>query len=434
MGANELKRLGVPMSPTLEGITPFPRKELAKLKALEPELEGIDVHKLPLLYTTQLPISRGALIDVASSELFLAVPPTNKNGNGGAANTIIALEKLVADYKSLSAEKINSEFLKLMVEKTEGDLKNIKIDNNGDFLKEAAMKKKANFEKLVNDIDSVLKKMHEKGLEYTNIYKKLTVDLEYLNAMQGFISNAIKKVQSVRLDLNKKYASLEHRQQNIELALETTETKNILDQVLSLAKWVFGTAAFGAATFLAAKGEALKILQEISHSPNLMFIGIGAGLVGLGIFVKLSIEMWKAFQKNRFIKIYGKRKEKVTKKAVDYTHNNLKVIGYKATKEAAFAGYLEALQGEVSEKYMIAAFQGEFGAINKIYDRQVDRMLGEHTLGYRFRRFVDMFRRNTERKMDAALSKTAVEVDGSFVDVERSADGENAQPEPKASQ
>ena len=432
-GTNELRRLGISMSPRLSELTLFPPEELAKLKELEPELKGIDVHKLPLLYTTQLPISRGNLIDVASSEMFLAVPPTNKNGNGGATSTLVSLEKLVADYKSLSAEKINSEFLKLMVEKAEGELKNLKIDNNGDFLKETATKKKANFEKLVADIDLVLKIMHEKGLDGTSIYKKLTVDLDYLNSMQGFISNSIKKVQSVRLNLNKKYVSLERREQNIEDALEKTETKNILDQIITLSKYVFGTVMFGAATFLAAKGEALKILEKISESPNLAFIGIGAGLVGLGIFIKLSMEVWKASQKNFFIKIYDKRKEKVIKKAVDYTRRNLKVIGYKATKEAAFTGYLEALQGEASEKYLAAAFQGGFDVINRIYDRQVDRMLGERTLGYYFRRFADMFRGNSERKMDAAIRKTAISVDGSFADVVRDPDGEKAQSEGTAS-
>ena len=427
-GSNAIRRFGIEVSPDLSKLTPFPKDELAKLKELEPQLQGIDVHKLPLLYTTQMPVSRGHLIDVASSEMFLAVPPANKNGNGGSASALAALAMLVEDFKSLTDERLNSQFLNLMVTRVGEELKNIKIDDGGDFLKQAAQEKQKSFEKLIADIKLVLQKMHENGMDGTSIYKKLTVDYDYLYDMQGFISNAIKKVQSIRLNLNKKYLNLERRQQNIEKALEKTETKNTLDQIISLSKWVFGTAMFSAATFLAAQGEALKLLQLISKSPNLLFIGIGAGLVGLGIFVQISMEMWKAFQKNHFDKIYEKRKKSVIQKATDYTHRNLKVIGYKATKEAAIAGYLESLQGEASSKYMAAAFQGDFDTINRIYDRQVDRMLGEHTFRYYFRRLGGIFRKNTERKMDSTLGKTAVEVDGSFLDVGLR-DGEaNAQP------
>ena len=428
-GNNAIRRLGISVSADLSKLTPFPSSELAELKKLEPELQGIDVHKLPLLYTTQLPISRGTLIDTASSMMFLSVPPVSKNGNGGSANTVVVLQKIMADYKSLSKEKINSEFLDLMLEKTAGDIQNIRIDANGDFLKEAAIKRRQNFEKLISDINAVLQKMHEKGLEGTSIYKKLTVDLDYLEDMHGFIRNSIKKVQSVRLNLNKMYISLERRQKNLEDALDKTETKDTLDKFITLAKYVFGSAFIGAATFLAAKGEALKILETLSNSPNIWLIGISTGILTLVVIISLSMEILKAFQKNNFIKIFYGMKEKVIKKAVNYTHRNLKVIGYKATKEAAFAGYLEALQSEASKKYLAAAFQGEFDTINKIYDRQVDRMLGEHTLGYYFRRFADMFRRNTERKMDSTLGKAAAEVDGSFVDIGLRVDGKSTEPE-----
>ncbi|MCX6770636.1 MAG: hypothetical protein NTX79_01130 [Candidatus Micrarchaeota archaeon] len=421
--SNELFRLGVKMSPSLKDLTPFPKEELAKLKELEPKLEGIDIHKLPLLYTTQMPIRRGTLIDMASSEMFLAVPPASKNGNGESASTVVALEKLVADYKLLSAEKLNSGFLSLMVEKVENGLKNIKIDDDGDFLKQSALKKKGNFEKLVKDIEFVLKTMHENGMDSTSIYKKLTVDLGYLNDMQGFISNAIKKVQSVRLDLNKKYLSLERRKKNLEDALDKTETKTVLDKLITLGKLILGSAFVGAATFITARGEALKILEKLSDSPNLVFIGIGLGLAVLGVLVYISMETLKAFQKNHFTKVFDKKEEKVIKKAVDYTRRNLKVIGYKATKEAAFTGYLEALQGEASETYLAAAYQADFDVINRIYDRQVDRMLGERTF---LSRIAGLFRRNTEKKMDAALGKIAVSVDGSFVDVQRGTEAGNA--------
>ncbi len=417
-GTNELKRVGVEMTPALSGVQAFPAPEVEALRGLKAKLPQVDFEKLPVNYTTEMPVARGNIIGVASAKIYLASP--QENGKTDAKETIAHVDKALDDLQKLMAEKYPSEFVVEMIGKTKQDLSSLKVSKNGEaMLAEANLAKVNAFEKQISDIDAVVKAMYEAGMAGLGIYRKLRVDLDYLRAMDDFIDNTVKKVQSVRADLGKKYASLQHRLSNIETALEHTEPRTWMDKLGGILKGLTGVGLVSTATFIAAKGEIMHFLEQISNMPNLIYAGavfvVGMAVVG----VYLSVDVWKALRQNHYIKAYGKRMDKLVKSGIEYTRRNLKVVGFKATKEAAFAGYIEALQGEASERYLVAAYQGDFDAINAIYDQQVDRMAGKRTLGWQFRRLKEFFSKDQEKGMNHKISQEAVERDGHFADIVR---------------
>jgi len=431
---NELKRMGVLLSPNIRELMAFPKAELDALKGLKAELPDVNFQKLPLNYTTEMPISRGSLIDVASAKVYLISPSNGKNGNGAASNeTIAAIEKMFPDLKALLAEKFNSEFVSNAIDKTAEALASLKLSKNGDMLVEAQQKSVFNFDKLVSDIEAVIAKMYEKGMTDLGIYKKLTVDLAYLQGMNGFINNSVKKVQSVRADLNKKYSSLQHRLDNITTAIEKTEPRTWLDKIGDFVKGLTGLGLVGTATFVAAQGELMTVLAAVSKIPNVIYSGAVLAVAMLGVGIYLSIDVWKALRQNYYIKLYEKRMDKLVRKGIEYTRRELKVIGFKATKEAAFSGYLEALQGEASTEYLAAAYQGDFDAINNIYDRQVGKIMGKRSFGRLLRRIGEIFHKDHEGKMNKKIGQEAVEADGHFADIVKPVP-EPAAPEPPTPQ
>lgn len=421
--SSKLRRAGVPLTGDLSTVTPFSRHELEKFKtqveSLE-ELKGVDFHRLSLDYTTQLPITRGQLIDVASSLIYLIAPLPGKNwANGGLG--IDAIRKLISDYGALAREKVRSDFLDLAIAQAENALNGLAPAKNSDILQEEAEKMLQQFQKSVSDLELVVKAMFDKGLTEMSIYTKLSIDLEFMVENRGFIYNALKKNKSVRADLHKKYASLEQQLSNIRHALDHTDPHTSLGNVVKIAKWLFASVFVGSATTLAAKGELISLLMAISQTPNLIYVSIVGGLIGLGFAAEMSLEIWKAFRENHYIKKYENKQEKLIRNAIEYTRKHLKLIGFKFTKEAAFTGYIEALQDEVSGKYLIAAYKGDFATINAIYDRQSDRMIGEHTIGYYFRIMGDWmsFRRFGERKIESTIRKEVLSADGYFDDILR---------------
>jgi len=428
---NALKRMGVPLSSNLNEVVAFPKSELDALKALKADLPDVNFQKLPLNCTTEMPVSRGMLIDVASAKVYLVSPSNGKNGNGASSNeTIAAVEKMFPDLKALLSEKFNSEFVINAIDKTAESLKGLKLSKNGDLLVEAQQKSVSDFEKLVADIESIIGKMYEKGMTDSSIYRKLIVDLAYLQAMNGFINNSVKKVQSVRADLNKKYSSLQHRLDNITTAIEKTEPRTWLDKAGDFIKGLTGLGLVGTATFVAAKGELMAALTAISNIPNVIYAGTVLAAAMVGVTVYLSIDVWKALRQNYYIKKYENRMDRLVQKGIEYTRRNLKIVGFKATKEAAFSGYLEALQGEASAEYLAAAFQGDFDTINSIYDRQVDRMMGKRSISRFLRRIGEIFHKDHESKMNKKIGQEATDADGHFADIVRAAPeaGQHEQP------
>lgn len=410
MEKSKLKRAGIELTADLAVNVPFPKAELDRLNDLKgkiPALSGVDISKLPLDYTSQPPLSRGGLIAVAGD--IIALASMKENGSIDKA----ALEGIVNDFQKLSSEKIDSEFLGLAIKKFQDDLKSLpECGSKQGIILENAKKNIDAFTKYVEDIEAVKKAMFDSGMADTSIYKKLKVDLEYLSDMNGFIMQSVRKIASMKETSETTVAMLEQTRDLKVKAIQNSDMRTALDKWMKIGKVVLGSVGVGAATFIAAKTELLGLLA-FTGAPNLIFVGAVVLGIGAGFLIDYGIENRRANHAIRTIKKYKRKIDKVKEEAMQFAYRHLKVIGFKANKEAAIAGYLESLQGNVSDNFLAAAFRGDFERVRAIYQKQADTMLGTSIIK-RVARWVQKLipALNGERKSDRLISGEAHDADG----------------------
>ncbi|MBM3229310.1 hypothetical protein FJZ26_02665 [Candidatus Parvarchaeota archaeon] len=320
---NRLSRSGMALTPKLSELTSFPETEKTYFRefAIKMKDEKIPYHRLPLDYTTQAPLTRNDLIGIAAD---------------------LANSEFVSDEKK-------PELLKSWVE----------------------------LNTLLSGIDKILGQMFEEGKESFQIYKKLKVDYSYLHQMKEFIAHQARIIEGYKGIAKDHVAKLVAQRDNVIEAISNYDPKDTYERFVKALKFVAGSLVIGSATLTAAKTELIDFFKSINKVPYLSYIfSVCASVLG-GFLFDASAGLRKAYRENRVIDKYAKRISKTQQAELDFVRKTLKLVGHKANREMALAGYLEELQGEVSREYLAAAYIGDMDSLNSIYASLAQASMGK---------------------------------------------------------
>ena len=375
----------IPLNGKLSEVTPFVKAHRDYVLSIANEISNqnprFKLHELPLDYTTQPPYSRNQMIgitsDISKVQLvpwdpqiwekmasFLGEIPRDVKAPANWAE-FITFTETIKKSDSSHGWKATIEFVEKMLPDT--------------WL---------NFTARMDFIDKILEKMNKDYLgkggiystlsEHPPIYNKMKIDLEFMQQMKDFIIHQVTNISAFREERNAFMQTLINLRENMIGAIRSTDTRNNYDRIIKGLKILGSSVVIGTATFITAKTQLIDVFSSFTKFPELVYVAT-IGMAAIGAFIMdMTIQIRKKSKENRYIKRYDEKIRKVMNEVKEYVRTYLKLVGYKVTKLMANTGYLEALQWDVSNEYLAAAYKGDYSKLNKIYDCQVKDTLYPH--------------------------------------------------------
>ncbi|VVC00861.1 Uncharacterised protein [uncultured archaeon] len=389
-GVNKLKLLEVKVEPHLERVKKFSPKEIEAVQAAAKE-KNVVFSKLAVNYTTEMPLTKGVLIGYADAWIGFLSADSKAAGNGQLKES---LKKISNDFGTLSQSKLNSEFLAYSLENVKASLDSSSFaGGEGSGEAELLAETKKAIKQVDECIDAYEKVISGMGGDKENqkmsIYKKLVADKEFL-AVQQFIMHNVRMVANRKEEFAAQISTLESRRKALSDAINKTD---IDLEVSSFKKWgkkalgLFGAGTGGLVIFATAKDQIFHYLNSLPATAQTIVAGIGLALGAAVVFATAAPDLTKEFFQDRVLKGYGKKIDRIKKKMNDYIQSNLRVVGYKVIKEAAYTGYLGNLKPEGAPVDIVrAAYEGDFRTIRRWYEAEVARQLESRTIGQAIRK------------------------------------------------
>lgn len=385
------------MTPKMSETSKFSKEELEYVRGIASGIaennSRFKLHELSIDGTTQEPYTRNQYIGIASDLSKVKMAPWDpeiwsklsdalqKTGEGQGARKPANMAEFIDMAQAIQKEGKQNGWGELLA-----------------FVEKMLPESYLSFTARMEFLDKVLEKMNsdlvaKEGIygkidSHPAIYHKLKVDLDHMKTMKEFIIHQVTNIACFREERDSYMQILSTLKDNLITAIRNTDTRNNYDRFLRGLKVVGTSIVVGTATFITAKAQLMGIFSLFTQYPELVYVAtVGAAVVG-AFLMDATINWRKAIRINRLTKKYDKRMRRVMDEVKKHVRTYLQIVGFKATKEMAQTGYIEALQGEVSNAYFSAAFKGDFDTINRIYGSQVKDALRPPRAFARLVRFV----------------------------------------------